>query len=323
MPQVNYPLVFEPLYLPRDWGSGSKLREVLGRDLPDDAPPLGEAIELIDDGELQSVVAAGPASGQTLRQLVEADPAAIVGARHRPQDPFPVRVRYLDTARRLPLQVHPDRWKLRRFTGQTKAWYVLAADPATEVLAGISRRITRQEFVAKLEAGYYDNLIGSFQAEPGDAYFIPPGRVHSLGAGILALEIEENCEGTCTISDWAQLPPADELETALQAIEFQDRMVPRIRGESSAAAINRKVPLVNCPQFALEELRLAQEMRDRTNGRSFQHLTAIDGDLHVSTNEGDLQLPAGRSCLLPASLGYFSISSPGKLTRVLRVSLRS
>jgi mannose-6-phosphate isomerase len=70
-------LIFKPVYQERVWG-GRALESFLGRKLPGNAP-IGESWELVDRPEAQSVVANGPWAGQSLREVLTAHTAAIMG----------------------------------------------------------------------------------------------------------------------------------------------------------------------------------------------------------------------------------------------------
>jgi mannose-6-phosphate isomerase len=70
-------LTFKPLYMERVWG-GRGLEAKLGRRLPE-GKVIGESWELVDREGEQSVVAEGPLSGKTIRELLESSAEAILG----------------------------------------------------------------------------------------------------------------------------------------------------------------------------------------------------------------------------------------------------
>ena len=165
-------------------------------------------------------------------------------------------------------------------------------------------------------------MVNTFTSQAGDAYYLPPGRVHSLGAGNLVFYVGRQGGTPVTLFDWQNPTPAEQLEPALRHVNFQDRAMARIRGETSLARRNRKLPLVNrCPLFYLDELRLFEEMHDRTDGTSFHLLTAVQGGIVVGAHGVREALPAGWSALIPALPGYYSIAPDGGESRVLRTAL--
>src|SRR5438477_12871216 len=85
------PLRFTPFLRPMVWG-GRRLGEVLGKTLPT-AEPYGEAWEISVHGSHRSVVAGGDLRGATLHELMDREPAALVGCE---ESTFPWLVKYLD-----------------------------------------------------------------------------------------------------------------------------------------------------------------------------------------------------------------------------------
>ncbi len=329
MKKAAYPLTFAPLYRPAPWG-GFALGSSFGRETPA-AQPIGESLELVDDGENQSLVANGPLTGSTLHQVASLWGTSLVGSRYQAGSPFPLFVKFLVSGRRLPLQVHPDELTAEAAgaAANTKMWYLVTADNGSQIYVGIKPRYTQQQFLNNLRSAGIEDVVQDFPAIPGDAYYISAGRVHALGAGILALSIEQRPALSIPLSTWGEEDPDyplddDEVRHGLTAIHFQDRTIARIRCESSTALRNRKLPLVNlCPQFTVDELRLAQPLHDRTDGSSFHHLVAIDGKVEIAWDGGELALAIGQSCLIPANLGYYSATPAGGLTKVIRSALRN
>jgi len=326
-----YPLLFEPLYREAMWG-GTMLAEHFGRQLPHTEEPIGEAWELADREEAVSVVANGPLAGISLRDLLAEHGRDIVGDRF--QGPrFPLLIKLIDAGRRLSLQVHPDAAAAARLGGgaepKTEMWYVVAVRPGAKIMAGLKSSCTRQRFVDSLNSARIEDCLQSFPALPGDAYFINAGCVHSIGAGTLLLEIQQNSDTTYRISDWGRLdvngkPRELHLEQALASISFTDRTNPRIVGVVDAAGHNRKFPIVNrCPFFRVDDLRLVEEWPDRTDGSSCHLLTAIDQPVELAGRgrEGQMVIQPGQTCLVPANYGRYRLQLPAGRATVIRTSL--
>ncbi len=330
MEKPAYPLKFEPLYRHHPWG-GTLMAETLDRRLSTNEP-LGESLEIVDDGDIQSIVANGPLAGTSLRELVENHATTLVSNRHRPADRFPLLVKYLDTGRRLPVLVHPDELAsdALRARPNSKMWFIAAARPNSSLYVGIKPKTTQQQVLNHLNSPDLQDVLQSFPSEPGDAYYISSGRVHSLNLGNLVLSIEQGHIDALIVSnfggnDGGAAPTAEALEESLAAIHFQDRSIARIRCESNTVQRNRKLPLVNlCPHFTVDELRLIQPMHERTDGSSFHILTAMDGAAEVTLGKHAILLDKGQSCLIPAELGYYAVApARDQLTKVLKSSLRT
>lgn len=248
---LEHPLLFQPLLQPRVWG-GRLLETAFGRLLPDDGLPYGESWELCDRPEAQTVVVGGPLAGCTLHDLWTS-PAwseAIFG----PPPPegragrFPLLVKILDARDTLSLQVHPPADVASTLGGEpkTEMWYIAAAEPGAALHAGFARAVTPEEFRLALADGSASSLVARLEPKPGDSLFIPSGRIHAIGAGLLIFEIQQNSDTTYRVYDWDRVgldgqPRTLHLEPALKSIDFQDVAPPLQKPGGSL--------LVDCPCF--------------------------------------------------------------------------
>ncbi len=309
-----YPLLFKPVYKSIVWG-GNMLAEKLGRKVPEGPAPVAESWEIVDREDAQSVVENGPLKGAKLEDLVKDFGQVFVGRRFK-DGRFPLLVKLIDAGKRLSLQVHPDESAARKDPGaepKTEMWYVIAAKPDAKIFAGIRSRCTKVKFVNSVNSNDIESCLQKFRSIPGDAYFITSGTVHAIGAGNLLLEVQQNSDTTYRISDWGRLGSdgkARELHVkeALDSIHFTNRTVPRISGATDIADRNRKFPIINrCPYFHVQDLRLVEEWRDQVTKESFHILTAVNTGVRVLKDDAVTFIDRGRSCLIPAGFGDYSI----------------
>ena len=259
--------------------------------------------------------------GVTIRELVEKFGRDFVGRTFR-GGRFPILVKLLDAEKRVSLQVHPSAAACAMIGGsaepKTEMWYILDAAPGATILAGINPKSSKMRFLENLNSPDIEAQLQVFDSFPGDAYFIPAGRVHAIGAGNLLLEIQQNSDTTYRISDWGRVgadgkPRELHIEQALKCIDFMDRTVPRITGPSDQVNHNRKFPLLNhCPFFRVEELLLTTDWHDSTvSTASFHLLTAVSAPFTVGRAGRLTEVPTGSSCLLPACFGSYTITPSG------------
>ncbi len=309
-----YPMLFEPVYKDIMWG-GTKMAG-LGRELPKRENPIAESWEITDRDNGQSIVENGEYAGRKLRDLIAENPTGIVGPKHRAEQPFPLLIKIIDAAQRLSLQVHPNEEACKVLSGaepKTEMWYVLDADKYSNIFAGLKASATKQTFLEKMADPSVEELLQSFPSRKGDAYFIPAGRIHSIGAGNLIYEVQQNSFTNYRVSDWGRVgkdgqPRNMHVEEAIQSIHFTDRMQPRIAGDCSAITRNKRNPLVtNCPFFTVEELRLTTMFCDDTKGESFHTLFSTEHPFEITYEGGTLAVPGCRSVLIPASLGAYRV----------------
>ena len=316
-----YPLKFSPVYLTRVWG-GEQLQSVLHRELPEKDGPIGESWELADRIDVNSVVAEGPLAGITISELVKHYGNALLGSRGRGATRFPLLVKLIDAGERLSLQVHPDAGACSRIGGgaepKTEMWYIISAKQGAQIFAGLKPRATRinlTELLGTGDAEALESQLQVYESLPRDAYYIKAGTVHAIGAGNLLLEIQQNSDTTYRLSDWGRVdldgkPRELHVNQGMAAIDFTNRVSPRIAGSVNQTRHNRKFEVITvCPFFRVSDLRLTTSWRDCTlNDASFHLLTAIDAPVSIQgRNGGQVDLAPGESALVPANFGDYAI----------------
>ena len=122
-----------------------------------------------------------------------------------------VLVKYLDSAIRLPMQVHPTRAFSRRHFGspygKAESWIVLATRPGACIYYGFSREVSREEFEAAVDKSLEDQnamteFVNRVEVQPGDVFFVPAGVIHAVGPGCLMLEAQEPSDFTIQPEHW-------------------------------------------------------------------------------------------------------------------------
>ncbi|MDQ8185407.1 type I phosphomannose isomerase catalytic subunit [Pelagicoccus sp. SDUM812002] len=255
---MSAPIFFKPIYQERVWGARN-LSEALGRDLPD-GKVIGEAWEVVDRPEAQSVVASGEFEGKTIRELISENATAIMGEGYDPQRPFPILVKWLDCADRLSLQVHPPAKVAPRLKGEPKTenWYIADSKPGSSLIVGLKEGATREEFERRLEDGSLEECIHRFKVEPGDSILVESGRLHAIDAGNLILEIQQNSDTTYRVYDWGRVgldgqPRQLHIEESLASIEWNDFE------PSAMKTAGEEVVLADCEEFRLVKYTLSDE----------------------------------------------------------------
>lgn len=222
-------LHFTPHYHTRVWG-GRRLESVLHRTLPDDQP-YGESWELVDRERDQSLVASGPLAGTSLHDLWTHHRAKVFGGLLADAESarFPLLIKILDCTDDLSIQVHPPASVAETLGGEpkTEMWYVAHADPGARIYAGLRAGVTREGFERALADGTIAGCVHHVDARTGDSLFVPSGRLHALGGGLLVYEIQQNSDTTYRVFDWNRLgldgkPRALHVDESLQSIDFTD-----------------------------------------------------------------------------------------------------
>ena len=115
-------------------------------------------------------------------------------------------MKLLDSAIRLPIQVHPDKKTATKLFsssyGKTEAWLILDTRPVNDekpyLLIGFNEKLDKDVFIRESIAGELHlglDMMHKIEVEPGDIFMIPGGLPHAIGLGLTLIEIMEP-------SDW-------------------------------------------------------------------------------------------------------------------------
>jgi mannose-6-phosphate isomerase len=313
------PLLLTPVYRRFIWG-GRGFATAFGRSLPP-GDDYAESWELVDRGEDQSVVRAGPLAGATLGRIVRERGEELFG--HAPPPAFPLLFKFLDARRVLSVQVHPDDERAARLDppdrGKTEAWYVVTAEPGSRIYAGLEPGVGRSELAAAIRAGTCEEVLHAFEPEPGDCVFIPAGTVHAIGAGLLVAEIQQSSDVTYRLFDWNRTGPDGRprplhVEAGVEAVTRTGPVGPVAPAATADPAVRR---LVACEFFTLDEVRPDDSWPCGGDG-GCHFLAVIEGALRLPDRWSLPPLAPGDCVLLPAAAGEQVVAAEGG-TKVLRV----
>lgn len=319
-----YPLKFKPIFKEKIWG-GSRMKEALGLDFSP-LPNCGEAWMLSGVEGNQSVVSNGFLAENELNELVEVYMENLVGdtvfEKHGQE--FPILIKFIDSNDWLSIQVHPDDLLARKRNlgnGKTEMWYVMDAAKDAKLINGFSEQVNKQLYMQHLEKKTLKEILNFEQVEKGDVFYIPAGRVHSLGPGILLAEIQQTSDTTYRIYDWDRIQPDGsfrELHTkeALDAIDF--KLYDSYKS-SYDKKINESINLVESPYFISNLLKLDRAIaKDFTMTDSFVAYVCTNGKCKINYPDGTVELQKGEVVLVPAIINDISIL-PDPATELLEV----
>jgi len=322
---VLYPLTFQPIFKERIWG-GRSLEQLYGKKLPH-GNPIGESWEISDRPGNASVITNGSLAGKDLRWLMENHSVELLGSAHAQSGRFPLLIKILDAREKLSLQVHPPAHKAAALGGEPKSemWYVADATPGAELYVGLKQGVTRAEFERKIHDGAVADCFHRVSVRSGDAMFLPSGRVHAIGAGLVLFEIQQNSDTTYRVFDWNRVgldgqPRELHVPQSLESIDFNDFEPTLVAGEVSTAPNLQIRRLVQNPLFTVELLNTETKDSIIWRGRRMQIIGVLKGTVSVATAGGEppVELRPGEFCLLPADLNSAELF-PEKKTSFLRV----
>lgn len=298
---------FEPILKSTLWG-GEKIVPFKG--IASEQTAVGESWELSGVKGNESVVAEGPEAGTTLPDLIDRHGAALLGksVHERFGREFPLLIKFIDARQDLSIQVHPDdklAWERHRSKGKTEMWYVVDADAGARLRSGFAQAVTPAEYEASVGDNTITDLLQEYEIHPGDVFFLPAGRVHSIGAGAFIAEIQQTSDITYRIYDFNRRDAQGrtrELHTELAKGAIDYTVLPDYRTSYERVA-DRPVELVSCPYFTTKLCELTREQTlDLSSLDSFLVAICIAGEGTLTDDSGNsTAVHSGETVLVPAS----------------------
>ena len=314
---------FNPILKQTIWGGEKILRF---KNIDSTLTGVGESWELSAVKGHESVITFGQHVGKTITQLLSEQREQLVGKANyeRFGNTFPLLIKFIDANQDLSIQVHPNDEQAERLhgtRGKTEMWYVVDTEQGAHLCPGLSREVTPDEYEAKVNGGTITDILCDYQIAPGDVFFLPAGRIHSIGKGSFIAEIQETSDITYRIFDFNRVDKNGkprELHTALakQVIDFSVKSDYRTHYQPSP---DERVELASCPLFTTNLFELTSpKTLSYTALDSFVIWMALDGEADCECDGIVTTLNAGETILLPATANDFKVT-PHTTAKLLEV----
>lgn len=302
-----YPLKFKPILKTLVWG-GEKIAPF--KNITTDQHNIGESWELSGVKGNESIVANGEFAGKTVTELVKEFKGRLVGDKNysKTGDEFPLLIKFIDAKQDLSIQVHPDdalaAARHNGSKGKTEMWYVVAADKDAHLMSGLTEKITPEEYEQKVNNNTITDVLHDYKVAPGDVFFLPAGRIHSIGSGSFIAEIQQTSDITYRIYDFGRLgldgkPRELHTEQAKAAIDYT--VYPDYKTHYEEVR-NQENVLVDCDYFTTSLYDLDSEVTKDLKGLdSFLIVICIGGSGYLTDAAGNREtLRQGETVLIPA-----------------------
>jgi len=313
MSDRTLPLVLAPTLTTALWG-GDALVKRYGK-AGDPNAPWGESWECWDENH----VVGGPFAGATLAG-VRAQLGRVLTGPADPAQPFPVLTKIIDAHAALSVQVHPDDAYAQRVerqaVGKTECWLILDAAPGAELVLGWTRDTDRTEYERRVADGTLGELLRRVPVTPGDAFYLPAGTLHAIGAGIQLFETQQASDLTYRIFDWNRVgadgkPRQLHVAKAADVLDYRATFPGAVRQLAFAAdGLERRLAIAE-PRFAVERVRVARGGAELATGGRALAVLACTG-LTLATPEGALALGPWQTAVVPAGAERARFETPGE-----------
>ena len=315
------PFLLQPACKEALWG-GQKLKEHFGKKA--DLDNIAESWECSTHPEGPSTITTGEHKGMLLTEVLQRYPEYL-GTHPRSKGELPILVKFIDARQKLSVQVHPDDEYAKLYErgqlGKTEMWYVVDADKGAKLRSGFSEQITPKEYKERVLNNTITDVLQEYEIHPGDVFFLPAGRVHSIGAGAFIAEIQQTSDITYRIYDFNRKDAngkTRELHTDLarEAINYEVLDDYRTKYEPLK---DEPVELVACPYFTTSLYDMTEEIScDYSELDSFVIFICMEGSCKMVDNEGnELTVNAGESILLPATTQDITITPESANVKLL------
>lgn len=315
------PMKFSPYFKTVLWG-GEKIASYKG--MATDLHNIGESWELSCLDGKETVAVGGIFEGLTLKQVIGVLKERLVG-RHIYEKfgcDFPLLVKIIDAKENLSLQVHPDDRVAQMFhngSGKTEMWYVIKADDNAKIYSGLKEEITPEEYERRVADNTIMDVVACHYSHDGDLFFLPPGRIHSIGAGNLLVEVQQASDITYRVYDFGRLDsngkPRDlHTERAKMAINYSvedDYLVDYDRDSHG------EVKLVDCEYFTVDRIITDGTFHRECKEDSFLVVMCLVGEAVLKCdNATSIELSQGETVLVPAEITGLDIIGKATLLTV-------
>lgn len=204
---------------------------------------------------------------------------------------FPVLIKYIDAAKNLSVQVHPNDEYAQKYehdNGKTEMWYIVSADDGAGIYCGFKRDMNKEEFLAKVKDDTVEELLNFISVKAGDCYLIKAGTVHAIGAGCVICEIQQNSNVTYRVYDYnrrgsdGKLRPLH-VEKAVDVIDFKAFKDETNGGEYEKLSGNNGEirHLTACKYFRTRELKLNGKYSEK-NDKTFTAIDFVSGSGEIN-----------------------------------------
>ncbi len=247
--------------------------------------------------------------GKSLNTLVAEYKDRLVGKANyeRFGNEFPLLIKFIDAHQDLSVQVHPDdatALRQDKTRGKTEMWYLMHSDAGAKLYSGLKQQITPEQYKTMVEDGSICDALAQYSVKEDDVFFLPAGRIHSIGSGCFLVEIQQTSDVTYRIYDFKRKDKdgnyrqlhTDEAAEAIDFTVYDDYRT------LYTPCKNRAVELVNCPYFTTNVYDINRPTPIETAKHdTFIILIVVKGEGTITTDEGEMtQVATGDTLLIAA-----------------------
>jgi len=297
-----YPLKFKPIYKTKVWGS-NRIRQIKNdKNIPDKCGEIWE-ISAVEDNV--SVISNGFLKDNTLEEAIEIYMGEIVGDKifDKFGYEFPLLIKIISADENLSLQVHPDNEvaaERHNAWGKTEMWYILEAEKDSKLVSGFNKNTDEKTLLSVIENNNLSEIVNETEAKSGDVFFIPAGRIHSIGKGLTIAEIQQTSDITYRVYDYGRTDRELHLDLAMDVIDYKKTNNTKTSYLHDPDKSNK---IIQNEFFTVNFLPVMNILsKDYYELDSFVVYFCINGKLVIKYDEDMITIEKGETILIPADL---------------------
>ena len=311
------------------WG-GNSLVSVYSKPF-DKNKTIGESWEICDLPNDNNIVSNGELKGKNLSYLVKEYGSDLLGTKCK-NDYFPLLIKLIDAKDKLSIQVHPDEeYANKKYNkhGKNEMWYVMETYGDAKLLIGLKENVSKEDLKeAIFNNQNIENMFNYFDINKGDAFYIPSGCIHAILGNAVIAEIQTPSDVTYRLYDWNRLDKngkSRELHIDDSFNVIKDINAFNLKSNKKNSFKDEKLEIntvFSNDYFTAEEYIINGTYSSKTNKESFEIIIVLEGKGSIESNIADnvIKLNAGKTVLIPASLGSYFIKTYD-IIKILRVTL--
>lgn len=308
-----YPLKFTPILKEKIWG-GQQLSYKSNHNT--ESSKIGESWEISGVPGSISIVENGELKGENLNSILQHYKDKLVGQSifERFGNEFPLLIKFIDAKENLSVQLHPDD-KIAKAKhncmGKTEMWYILKSEKQGFIIADFNKKMNSEIYLKSVEEHTLNQDLNQIKVNAGDVFFIAPGLIHAIGAGVMLAEIQQTSDITYRIYDWDRVDDRGQSrelhqQEAIDAIDFAPKK-PKVDYSKADNTINKVVHNIH---FKTDYLSVKQNFDlDLNQWDSFTILMNVGDDATLVHDKNAYDFKSQETYLIPAEISNISINA--------------
>ena len=300
-------LKFQPVFHYRIWG-GEKLKTILHKNYSE--TKIGESWEISGVPGNETLVSEGSYAGESLKSLTNSFGAAFVGAKCFEQygNEFPILIKFIDAATPLSVQVHPDdalAKERHESLGKNEMWFIMDSEKDADLIIGFNKKMDKESYKKSIADGELMSDLNSLKVEKGELYYLPAGRVHAIGQGVLLAEIQQTSDITYRVHDYDRVDAVTgkkrdlHVEESIDAIDYREVEEYKTAYQTKD---NQSNIMIETPYFKTNYIKTSEELLlSYVENESFRIYICTEGKAVLKIENQEVEIKKGETLLLAAN----------------------